>query len=348
MAYTAPGYTRLILEKLGNRRLHELLESLTEPISGNMYMSSDIWREECRKNNPNDGYLTSSLQSQGPSNPVHGTFGGYCVDRVTGIICDCPDLLQSWIDRPRKYNWPNEDVVREISTMEAHVVPVGYKGSPYQFLEWRICFTKAEIKLIQNFNDCQVKLIVLLKWIAKSYLKPICKEMTSYVMKNLVMWMAEKLPEHYFTEQKLINTLHISLRTLKHCLIRKCFPSYMIADRNLLADRLTDRERSRLCLRIDLLLRDGPQAVIKCGKLRNAFNMLLRSPETFFSSTQRQLQFNILHLLAKYAYLQGWHQLGFTLVCRMNLLFMPDLINILHSGADPITTVWDRINKILS
>lgn len=350
MTDTAPGYTRLISV---NSIRNENQECLFGPVSWNTYLSSDQWREWWKDYMITSNYMsfvTPSPQSKGPSNPV-SIMNGYLFDDwdyVFGITCDCPELLQSWLDRPRKYSWPSADILREVSTMEAHVVPVGYKGSPLQFLEWRICFTKAEIKLIRSFNDCQIKLLILLKWLTKSCLKPICKEMTSYLMKNLVMWMVEKLPEQYFTENNLLNTLHITLRTLKYCVESKCLPSYMIPDRNLLADRLTVFESSEVCTMIDSLLEQGPQIVNRCEKIRDAFSMLCRSPEIFFSYTQWQLQTEITFLYMWPNYLEVIDERD---LLRFILTIMPDVFELSLCGVNlgQIVQIYlDRLKIFMS
>ena len=100
--------------------------------------------------------------------------------------------------------------------MDAHVVPVGHKGSDISHLEWRICFTKAEVYLIQRLNDTETKLYILLKMVSKLF-KFISADITSYVMKNIVLWLVELYPVDPITEEKLTYQLIQALRFLKKC-----------------------------------------------------------------------------------------------------------------------------------
>lgn len=305
---TSPGYTRLILVKTGLDICSALVESLTEPIGGRIYMSSDVWREKMgniykkkiQRYEPGD---ITYHPYKGPSQPSSINKLGACRDCVFGIVCDCPDILQPWLNRYRRYAWPSAEIIAEICNMEAHVVPVGFKGSPTAFLEWRICFTRAEMRLIQGFNDCQIKLIILLKAIAKDSLKPVCKEMTSYVMKNVAFWVAELNPPELFTEHNLFSTLQAALMFLNGCLKARHLPSYMIPERNLLIDIFAQENRSgpstcaKLCDVIDVLLQEGPSVFAKCEKIRNAVNLWQTSTEMYDFFIKTSKKFEIIYML---------------------------------------------------
>lgn len=356
MADTAPGYTRLICQQLGSRRLKVLLKSLMEPMQRNVYLSSDTWREECRRAREVRGMpdFVFSSQSHGPSNPRTGIAGD--VDEVCGILCDCPNILQSWIDRPRKNGWPSTQLIRDISTTDAYVVPVGYKRSPCEFLEWRISFVGAEIHLIQSFNDCQIKLLILLKMVAKTCLKPVSKHMTSYLMKNIVMWMSEKLPVDFFSERRLLSLLNISLEMLRRCLMHNELPNFMMPGRNLLADKISSEHRARLCSRILELQGEGPQMLIRCEKIRNSLYLLFKCPETFYTFSEKLLQTEILfHFICRTKNTstlqvvederQQWRD---SLVCCLREIVLPDYRELKMRGEDVERVYSERLKLYLS
>ena len=59
------------------------------------------------------------------------------------------------------------------------------KGHPDHLLQWRICFTQAEISLVETFNDTQIKVYAVMKNLSKHVFKTVCRGVTSYVMKNV-------------------------------------------------------------------------------------------------------------------------------------------------------------------
>jgi len=60
-----------------------------------------------------------------------------------------------------------------------------------------VCFNAGEIELVNNPNDTQIKLYVL-KMIKNDVLHPRKKEVSSYTLKNIVLWMAENNPQASF------------------------------------------------------------------------------------------------------------------------------------------------------
>ena len=214
--------------------------------------------ERCREihNDP-------TLSKAGPAIPhCSPVTPGVVHDIVYCFKCYCPTLLQSWLRRPRRYNWPPQNVIYDISQMEAHVVPVGCKGSDTYYQEWRICFTKAEIYLIHFLNNIQIKIYVMLKMIAKQILKRICPEITSYVIKNIIFWMCEKLPCEIFREQNLVKMLIHAFEFLKECVSQNVLPNYMIPERNLFNGRIELAQRCELINSLSSVIENGPTALI--------------------------------------------------------------------------------------
>jgi hypothetical protein len=99
--------------------------------------------------------------------------------------------VNEWADRKRPYNWPTKRVIKHTKSIQLFLVPVGEKGSPDSDLQWRISFILIEIYLVHQFSDMQIKVLVVLRWIAQKVLKPFYEEMSSYVMKNIVFWLSE-------------------------------------------------------------------------------------------------------------------------------------------------------------
>jgi hypothetical protein len=60
--------------------------------------------------------------------------------------------LINWSKRVRYCHWPSVSLIKEISSMEGYVVPIGHKSSGCQNIEWRVCYT-AELILIKSLTD---------------------------------------------------------------------------------------------------------------------------------------------------------------------------------------------------
>ena len=108
--------------------------------------------------------------------------------------------------------------------MEGYVVPVGHKFSKHKDNEWRISYTTAEKKLVRSMNGVQVKVYV----VQKDRLKPVCKNFSSYMVKNLVFWLLEMTSISDFTPETLVDRILSAFYYLQQCLEFKYLPCYII------------------------------------------------------------------------------------------------------------------------
>ncbi|KAH3792599.1 hypothetical protein DPMN_146095 [Dreissena polymorpha] len=165
------------------------------------------------------------------------------MDTVVSLRCHCPSILKRWATRHR--HWPPPVIVQRVVSFGANVTPVGFKGSEFKQIEWRICFNTGETELVKNLNATQAKVYVLLKMIVKDVLRLCKKEITSYVMKNIVFWQAERNPQNTFSAKSLVHWLHDGLRELTTAIVKQQLSYYMIPDRNLMAENgLQEHQRS--------------------------------------------------------------------------------------------------------
>lgn len=299
-----PGYTLLQPYSLEfNYQNTVVNESLVETFPRQVYLSSDVLKTTIRRSLKkfllmvNCQHVQVAHGEHGPSiTTLRHNF--YSVDEVFALACECPTYKNSYLERSRSYQWPSAEVLEDISNLKFHVVPVGYINSSLNHLEWRICFTQGETRLMKSLNDCLTKVIVLLKEIANENLKPLCKEMSTYVMKNIVLWVAELTDSDKLTDTNLIPTLLFSLQFLKQCLIANKLPSYIMPERNLLADRVSSSEKLTICTRIDSLLKEGPKIILHSRKIKSALVLLYRSPDEFLVYYERLKTIETLVLLA--------------------------------------------------
>lgn len=141
--------------------------------------------------------------------------------------------------------------------MEGYIVPMGSIDGENPDLDWRISYVTAENKLISNFNSIQFKLYIILKMIAKELIYPDFPVISSYVVKNIVLWICELNSQSLFTADLLFDQVRKCLSFIRTCLQNNHLPNYIIPERNLIASRINVLSKRQLILRINNLLDDG-------------------------------------------------------------------------------------------
>ena len=208
---------------------------------------------------------TTTANRSGPA--VGFTLDQSPKDIVISFRCKATSFINRWKNRKRNVDWPPKQLIDMISEMNANVVGTGFAGSEMKDIEWRICFNEQEVLLVRSLNDTQAKLYVILKLVMKNILKPKKKELTSYVMKNIVFWLAEHFPQFLFNEDSLCAWLFKALRLLRWSVDNEYLPYYMIPERNLLASTLKEDQKLRVIRRITYVLNSGPACLLRCKKL---------------------------------------------------------------------------------
>ncbi|KAH3792728.1 uncharacterized protein LOC127838386 isoform X2 [Dreissena polymorpha] len=287
-----PGHCILLLERL----VHFTMKIITAPLCDNGYgeflFSSSLFLDECSASLSFDRRLhVVQHKRAGPSTP-HTINEKQHTDTVHALRCLCPSVLQRWAARPRQ--WPLPVIVQKVVSLGAYVTPTGFKDSVNKHIEWRICFNSGETELINNLNDTQAKVYVILKMILKYILKPKNKEITSYILKNIVLWQAERNPQTRFSAYSLLLWLHDGLRELRTAIAKKYMPYYMIPERNLMeACGITNTLHRKWVADITDMLEEGPRVILRLEKIRKA---IVASPEPmlWYSKTRMELEMLLL------------------------------------------------------
>ncbi|XP_052220657.1 uncharacterized protein LOC127837530 isoform X2 [Dreissena polymorpha] len=307
--FTEPGHVMLALHKKAffcdNPYADESLYIL---IAGTKYLSSGLCKQRSFKImiEASHDYNEVEVGIAGPSINVGTKF--HSCDSVVAIRGICPNVLKSWAERDRVNDWPSRDVKEEILQTEVQLVPTGINGSLYEHCEWRLCFIPAEQILTSNLNETLIKAYVVLKMIAKHILKSVCVGVSSFMLKNIIYWVAEMFPQGIFTKSFLYNTVSIGLQILLKCVHEEdSLPYYMIPDRNLLSGKVLSGDRQRLSTVLQNLILFKQQFVHKIPKLHYTLIGLV----TFMPDPQRN-QRDILNtlLLAKKASMTYFENLG--------------------------------------
>ncbi|KAH3798409.1 hypothetical protein DPMN_152008 [Dreissena polymorpha] len=296
-----PGHCKLLLKRRA-RLPYAIINALCEIGYGELLLSSVLFIDEFSRLKHQHSLGTVLHERAGPALP--GTVGGiFNMDMVYTIRCQCPSILHRWAVRPR--HWPPSVIVQKVVSLGAYVTPTGFKESKNKHIEWRICFNSGETELMNNLNETQAKVYVLLKWILKEIIQPLNKEITSYVLKNIILWQAENTPQTEFHSRSLLHWLHDGLRGLRTAIEKKLLNYYMIPERNLMeACGLEDALKRKWIKDITEMIEMGPNVILRLDKIRTA---IVASPEPmlWFSKTRMELEMLFLIGLVKHGYDNG-------------------------------------------
>ncbi|KAH3809352.1 hypothetical protein DPMN_137715 [Dreissena polymorpha] len=130
--------------------------------------------------------------------------------------------------------------------------------------------------------------------IVKDVLRPSKKEITSYVMKNIVLWQAERNPQNKFYAQSFLHWLHDGLRALRTAIVTQQLSYYMITERNsMAASGLTYRQQSHWVEVITDTMAEGPRVILGLPKIRRA---IVASPEPILWYSMKRMELEMLNL----------------------------------------------------
>lgn len=200
------------------------------------------------------------------------------VDAVPALSVHLPRLLDEWANRKREHDWPPADVINDVSSTVGVVVPVSLKESKHAQLEWRICFTQADNKLMASLSESQIKLYVLLKMVKRDIIDKVSSGLTSFMLKNVVCWVCEGLPSTRFTPEHHVYRLRNALYFLRQCLLDSHLPCYMIPQRDLLIGKLEGHNKYKIIKLLSDILTSNGGYLLQCGKLLKGMAFVYRHP----------------------------------------------------------------------
>ena len=282
----SPGYTRLKLLRLCDGLYKDVVEqSLQDEVDGK-YLRNDF--PKTRPESPLFDVFGGELntgQKSGPSQTAGNEHINY--DFVYGFVYDNNNNLKVWAERKRSHDWPPGHVIQAVLQTKGHVVPVSGNLEKPDETEWRICYTEAELILFESLNEFHVKVYLLLKSVSKFVLRPICDRISSYIIKNIIFWMAEKTDVHWFTNDTLFKRFCDALIYLRESVDKGCLNSYMIYERNLLEDRISHEEGNKVVSRINEILSTNME-VFKMTDLGKAIDASPESREELIKENEQR------------------------------------------------------------
>ncbi|KAH3875265.1 hypothetical protein DPMN_038528 [Dreissena polymorpha] len=283
------GHSRLNLRELYGDIIPSIIrDALCKDENGGVFLSSALFVDAA--NDRTSVPTEMRHERAGPSLPI--STGPFHTDNVFSLRCHCPVILSRWAERTR--HWPPPDIVRKVVTMGSFVTPVGFKGSEYQHVEWRICFNTGENELMSSLNNTQVYIYVLLKLVVKDVLKPVKKEITSYTVKNIVLWLAENNPQAQFNESSLFYWLREGLEKLRTAILKIELPYFMIPERNLMAAcGLDEGQKCTWVNTITDMMNEVSNTLLRLPRIRKA---IISHPEPLVWYNKKRVEMELLLL----------------------------------------------------
>ena len=281
----APGYIKISLSSAEGGRVYSFLLERSDLYCENqfsqVYISSPIFRnyflQISQLANPlisqYVGSVVTKTTTNGPA--VSMEFRILNQDVVPAIYFYGNSYLRKWSKRKRQFNWPSDSLIKEISQMEGYIVPVGSKFSDIQNIEWRVCYTTAEMELVKSLNDVHLKLYVLMKCVAKEIKRTVgSKDISSYVVKNVVFWIAETEPEQTLVPKHLVRLFKKAFMFIKYCLENNHLPNYMIAERSLISEKMSRNDKRKIIEHLTEYFANERFAIEKNPKLYNSMTFM--------------------------------------------------------------------------
>ncbi|XP_052066572.1 uncharacterized protein LOC127706174 [Mytilus californianus] len=168
---------------------------------------------------------------------------------------------KNWITRSKNV-WPSYEVKHSIVKHGVLFVPVGYKGSPSEELQWRISFNVGEKLLIYTFTHsqllCYCLLKILLKDVINEHMDVKYRELLcSYFLKTIMFWVSEEVPPSIWKPRNLLSCFMRCFSRLIYYVEFSVCPHYFIPQNNLFANRIIGHARKVLLERLCSLYKSG-------------------------------------------------------------------------------------------
>ncbi|XP_053372682.1 uncharacterized protein LOC128546301 [Mercenaria mercenaria] len=180
----------------------------------------------------------------------HGPSVSYS-DNVDYVFCfhcqKVPDVCRSWVSRYRPGHWPPTNVKMMAMSAGIFLLACGHPESEQEPMEWRFSTSAAERLLMFDLSLCQIKVLVLLKMIRKTYLKKTVGDgLTTYHLKTALLYTIENYPPDVWKEDNLLQCAINCLTTLARWLRLNYVPHYTMEGVNLLTGKLKKHELPHL------------------------------------------------------------------------------------------------------
>ncbi|VDI17621.1 Hypothetical predicted protein [Mytilus galloprovincialis] len=190
---------------------------------------------------------------------------------------------QPWVSRPRT-TWPSPELISKIISCGVLYVPIGYKESCNEQIQWRISFSVAEKVLIFSFNHIQLLCYALLKILIKEIVEKeedLKSLLCSYFLKTVMFWMLEESDPSMWRPDSIIPCFMACLKRLIYCVEYSTLLHYFIPDYNLIYMRFDVDKKDK----ITRILKNSFENGIYCFALSETLFDLMKLPFSAMDSS---------------------------------------------------------------
>ena len=255
---THPCFTRLCLHT-NYTSLHKDHRNVLEQHGIKYFLSNKLYKQSFSK---------SITKDRPMFNKIHGPCISDDDDEFDIAFClKCDNWISQavpWITRPRS-SWLSPEIVNEIIMNGVLFVPIGFKGSIYEDLEWRISFSVAEKIMIFSFNHTQLLCYALLKIVLKEMIEKdedLKTLLCSYYLKTLMFWVSDDANPTTWRPDNIIPCFMACLQRLLYCVEYSTLLHYFISDFNFFTLRLSTELEKKT--KLSNLLKNIYQQGIQC------------------------------------------------------------------------------------
>ena len=165
--------------------------------------------------------------------------------------------------RKRRYGWPSEATIRQITLGGCDIVPVSHRECKHDTNQWRLSFSQAELMLLNSCIRVQQIVYHMLRTVAKKefisrkYNKTNDEILCTFHIKTLVLWACEKKSPDWWNGSTLVAICRELLSTLLLMIERGnsvIIPHYLIKSANLFDYKLTEQKLTWVINAISKLL----------------------------------------------------------------------------------------------
>ena len=172
----------------------------------------------------------------------------YKVDWVEAIRCfSWPHQVSNFQQRERIHGWPRIKTIEQCIEAGYDLVKTAHPSSvglPFEFLQWRISFSRAEVILLRSWTSKQQIIYNMLRYYVKEEILSnkewidADKTINSYLIKTKMLQFCEAKPAEWWDNSGVINICCALLRALCIDILKnKCY-NYFITNCNLLCHKV--------------------------------------------------------------------------------------------------------------
>ena len=266
-------------------------------------------------------------------------------------ICGITKEGEQWLQtmKERTELWPPIEIIEKIEALKCHVVAVGDNDDKISdsHLKWRISYTLWERELIWSFNDVQLHCLIILKVLLAKKMKMINKDISSFHMKNIVLWESMEHSLNAIESTRLLSLLRSCLTRLLESIKLRTLQHFIDQRRNLFESKFKDDDaRKKLMDYISKELIESTNVVpviLECigkEKLKEIWDSCRSEPDKFLEKANEVSVWAAVGIEKVKKY-KGIYEQGIDILAVKN-----DVFTVITDMTDDVYRHKDFLNKM--